>query len=187
MQPLVSALKGHPAIGAWEVMNEPEGSVLPQAHPDQCADTSPLEGQGPNWSGASIPMERFISSSPLINFTIKYFYFRMLRFLNWQLAAIATTDPSALRSVSTWSELSASNTLGKSKIMLSCFLIKIFLFSFFFPRELLHGRMFDKNWRPRWWHCQLLSNPHLFSLRSFQFHLPFQSRFTGHLFCDFTP
>jgi hypothetical protein len=65
MQPLVSALAGHPAIGAWEVMNEPEGSILPQAHPDACADTSVLEGLGPNWSGASIPMERLLPQKHL--------------------------------------------------------------------------------------------------------------------------
>jgi len=56
---MVSALAGHPAIGAWEIMNEPAGSVIPQYHEDYCADTSALEGQGPNWSGANIPMDRW--------------------------------------------------------------------------------------------------------------------------------
>ncbi|CAB3380973.1 Hypothetical predicted protein [Cloeon dipterum] len=93
--PMVSGLAGHPAIGAWEVMNEPEGSIIPGSHPDPCADTSALAGDGPGWSGANIPMER------------------MLKFLNWQLAAIRDSDPSALRSVSTWSELSGSDTLGR--------------------------------------------------------------------------
>ena len=58
---MVAALGNHPALGAWEIMNEPEGSVYNnQASLNPCFDTTLLIYSGAGWAGTFIPMEKYI-------------------------------------------------------------------------------------------------------------------------------
>ena len=59
LQPMATALKGHPALGAWEIVNELEGSVYNgKVDPNKCFDTQVLIGSGAGWTGKWIPMYR---------------------------------------------------------------------------------------------------------------------------------
>ena len=54
------ALKGHPALGAWEIINELEGSVYNgMTNSNPCFDTRVLVGSGAGWTGKWIPMQRY--------------------------------------------------------------------------------------------------------------------------------
>eukprot|EP00656_Telonema_subtile_P051036 TRINITY_DN6766_c0_g1_i3.p1 TRINITY_DN6766_c0_g1~~TRINITY_DN6766_c0_g1_i3.p1 ORF type:complete len:287 (+),score=61.31 TRINITY_DN6766_c0_g1_i3:147-1007(+) len=81
LTPMVSGLKEMPALGAWEIMNEPEGSVDPDTTDSSqpCFDTtSVLRGSGAGWSGVHLSMQS------------------LLRFINLQAAAIKQADPKTL-------------------------------------------------------------------------------------------
>lgn len=56
---MVTALKGHPALAAWDVINEPEGLVYNnRADSNSCFDTVPLVNSGAGWTGKWIPMNQ---------------------------------------------------------------------------------------------------------------------------------
>ncbi|KAK2723828.1 mannan endo-1,4-beta-mannosidase-like [Artemia franciscana] len=97
LRPMASELRGHPALGAWEIVNEMEGSVrVPDSRSERCFDTGILDGSGAGWTFKSIQMERF------------------LRFYNLQLAVLKTTDPTALVTGGSWSEKSQNSVFSGS-------------------------------------------------------------------------
>ena len=49
---MVQALKDMPALGGWDLMNEPEGELKPDlSSSDPCFDTRHLHNSGAGWAG----------------------------------------------------------------------------------------------------------------------------------------
>lgn len=94
--PMVRALVTKRALATWEIMNEPEGSVLIAGDPNPCYSTTILAGSGAGWTEEGIPM------------------FRFLRFINRQAAAIKRTDTKALVSTGSWSERSRTDAFANT-------------------------------------------------------------------------
>jgi len=92
LTPLVNGLKTKKALAAWEVVNEPEGSVQAgTSDSNSCYDTTNLSGSGAGWTGISLPMKN------------------ILNFINLQSSAIRSADPKALVTVGSWSERPQTN------------------------------------------------------------------------------
>ena len=52
--PWVRAVKDHPALGGWDIINEMEGFIQPGHHDSEpCFDTTFLAGSGAGWTGAT--------------------------------------------------------------------------------------------------------------------------------------
>jgi mannan endo-1,4-beta-mannosidase len=96
LKPMVQALSNKPALAAWEIMNEPEGSIRIEGNNNPCFDTNRLAGSGAGWTGRAIPMDR------------------MLRFVGLQAAAIRQTDRKALVTLGSWSERPQTDAFGET-------------------------------------------------------------------------
>ncbi|XP_005095463.3 mannan endo-1,4-beta-mannosidase, partial [Aplysia californica] len=84
LKPLATKLKGHKALGAYDICNEPEGILIRHSvDTDPCFDTRGVNF-GIGWHGAFFD------------------YKHMLRFINLQSAAIKSVDPGALVTVGIW-------------------------------------------------------------------------------------
>jgi len=97
LAPLAAALRAEPALGGWEVINEPEGLLAVSVDdPDGCFNATPLRHSGAGWA---------LPADPLSMRSI-------LGFIGAQAAAIHRAAPGSLVTVGAWSERTVSGALG---------------------------------------------------------------------------
>ncbi|XP_059147582.1 mannan endo-1,4-beta-mannosidase-like [Physella acuta] len=95
LTPLATAVKGHPALGAWDIMNEPEGMINPDVgNSERCFDATAMKNSGAGWAGR------------------KYGFQDIIRFINWQAAAIKNVDSGFLVTVGSWNPKSNTDRMG---------------------------------------------------------------------------
>ncbi|XP_050714912.1 mannan endo-1,4-beta-mannosidase-like [Eriocheir sinensis] len=94
---LMNTIKGHPALGAFEAVNEPEGSILVESNSEPCYDTETIGTSGAGWTGKAIPMERY------------------LRFIGRQNAAVRAIDPETLITLGSWGQFPQSDAFYNTR------------------------------------------------------------------------
>ena len=75
---MVKSLANESALGGWEKMNEPEGSLMIKSDSNNCCYTIRLSGLGAGWYGNFFTMQE------------------ILKFVNIQALAIKGADPNTL-------------------------------------------------------------------------------------------
>ncbi|KAL8576152.1 hypothetical protein ACOMHN_027807 [Nucella lapillus] len=91
--PWVRAVKDHPALGGWDIVNEMEGVIIPGESSQQpCYDTRFLKRSTAGFAGRLYRAEQ------------------LLRFVNWQADAIRRVDPTALVTAGSWRQWSQSQS-----------------------------------------------------------------------------
>lgn len=49
--PMVDGLKDELGLGGWDIINEPEGEMIPETNNNPCEDTAFLSDSGMGWEG----------------------------------------------------------------------------------------------------------------------------------------
>ncbi|XP_064600905.1 mannan endo-1,4-beta-mannosidase-like [Liolophura sinensis] len=94
--PWVNTVKHFPSLGGWDIMNEPEGEIIPDLqNSEPCYRTTSLHNSGAGWAGRKYTAQEY------------------LRFINWQADAIHRADPKSLVSVGSWNVQSNTDAMGK--------------------------------------------------------------------------
>nr|ADE58567.1 GH5 family protein GH5A [Limnoria quadripunctata] len=91
------AVSGHPALGAWEAINEPEGSVQVSTAANACYDTTVIGQSGAGWTGTNIPMERFLNLIGKMNQVIR------------------SNDSGGLCTLGSWAQFSQTDAFSNTK------------------------------------------------------------------------
>ncbi|CAH1970587.1 unnamed protein product [Acanthoscelides obtectus] len=98
LKPLVAGLKHKRALAAWDLVNEPMGSLSQwQEDPNPCYDTTHLQGTGAGWAGTTV------------------YYQNILKLINWHADAIKSVDPKALVTTGEAGEFTTTNVCEKCR------------------------------------------------------------------------